>query len=68
MNRKIIYVNSFHNNGVLNDNVAKNFKVFAYSEDGVVEGIYDNKNKIYAIQWHIERKSPDQSYNLKLLK
>tara|TARA_X000000950_G_scaffold288388_1_gene404896 strand:- start:39655 stop:40305 length:651 start_codon:yes stop_codon:yes gene_type:complete len=66
-NRKTINVNSFHNKGVLNENVAKNFKVFALSEDGVVEGIYDSKKKIYGIQWHIERKSPDQSYNLKLL-
>lgn len=47
-------VNTIHHQAV--KNVAKDFKVCAYSEDGVIEALEytkDNRN-VYTIQWHPE--------------
>ena len=52
---KKIDVNSFHNFIIKEKNVPKNFKIFAKSEENIVEGFYDEN--IYGIQWHPERKT-----------
>lgn len=48
-------VSSYHNDCVMSDTLASGLKIFALTEDGVVEGFYHPKKKIVAIQWHPER-------------
>ena len=45
--KKKIDVNSFHNFIIKEKNVPKNFKIFAKSEENIVEGFYDLKRNIY---------------------
>lgn len=63
-------VNSFHNNAVLMDGLAKELCPFAMalcSDAGVVEGLYHPQHAIMAIQWHPERENPGSSLDKKLL-
>lgn len=62
-----IYVNSFHNHGILIDGVARDLKVFAMTTDGIVEGLAHNTLPILAIQWHPERKSPSSIFDQQLI-
>ncbi|MCD7920259.1 MAG: gamma-glutamyl-gamma-aminobutyrate hydrolase family protein [Clostridiales bacterium] len=48
-----IIVNSAHHQGV--DRVAEDLKICAYSDDGVVEGLYHQDLPLLAVQWHPER-------------
>ncbi|WDC85893.1 gamma-glutamyl-gamma-aminobutyrate hydrolase family protein [Caloramator sp. mosi_1] len=45
-------VNSFHHQAA--KIVPKNFKVSAYSSDGVIEAIEHESKPIMAVQWHPE--------------
>ena len=56
-------VNSFHNHGISESNLGSSLNVFANSEDGFVEGIYNLDKLIYGIQWHPERKPYDTQLN-----
>ena len=57
--------NSYHNNGVKNENLADNLIPFAMTEDKFVEGFYVRDKQILAIQWHPERKLKNHTfYNL----
>ena len=60
---KKIDVNSFHNFIIKEKNVPKNFKIFAKSEENIVEGFYDLKRNIYGIQWHPERENNAKRFN-----
>lgn len=51
-------VNSFHHQAI--KEVANGFKVSAYSEDGLIEGI--EKDTILAVQWHPERLVHDPNH------
>ncbi len=48
-----ILINSAHHQAV--DRIADGLKVCAYSDDGVVEGLYHGTLPILALQWHPER-------------
>lgn len=62
-------VNSFHNNGINEKTLSKELKVFAISEkDKIIEGIFHPKYSIAGIEWHPERKSPDEKINEKIIK
>tara|TARA_B100000212_G_scaffold342100_1_gene327592 strand:- start:9932 stop:10600 length:669 start_codon:yes stop_codon:yes gene_type:complete len=50
-----ISVNSYHNHGVLINGLAHGLKPFAIATGNVVEGVFHQYEKIYAIQWHPER-------------
>jgi len=52
-------VNSFHKHAIKIDDLSSNMNCFAISEDGCVEGIYDNEQSIFGIQWHPERNPFD---------
>ena len=54
--------NSYHKHGIYKENLAKGLTPFAISEDGIVEGYYNN-SKILSIQWHPERKFSNNHYN-----
>ena len=49
-------VNSFHDQGVLEHQVARDLAVFARSDKGVVEGLRHGSLPILAVQWHPERE------------
>ncbi len=46
-------VNSFHHQSVKGP--GRNLTVFAYADDGIVEGLIHREKPILAIQWHPER-------------
>jgi N5-(cytidine 5'-diphosphoramidyl)-L-glutamine hydrolase len=56
-------VNSYHNIGVSRDGIAKDLRVFAETNDGMVEGVYHVNEPILAIQWHPERNSPSADFD-----
>jgi len=51
----VFTVNSFHHQAI--KNLAPALTAIARSEDGFIEAIADEKRKIYAVQWHPERKT-----------
>lgn len=51
-------VNSYHRNAVTKTTLASELKAFAFSQDGLVEGLYHPELPIVAIQWHPERINP----------
>ncbi|MBS3109536.1 gamma-glutamyl-gamma-aminobutyrate hydrolase family protein [Candidatus Woesearchaeota archaeon] len=61
-------VNSYHDHGMTEKELAKGLKPFALSEKGVIEGYYHESLPIAAIIWHPERKSPDNKFNAKIIK
>jgi N5-(cytidine 5'-diphosphoramidyl)-L-glutamine hydrolase len=64
---KQIMVNSYHRQGLRSSELSSELKMFAITADGIVEGIYHPSLPIAGIQWHPERKSPDEEYNLKVV-
>ncbi|MDR7306046.1 gamma-glutamyl-gamma-aminobutyrate hydrolase family protein [Rhodoferax saidenbachensis] len=61
-------VNSFHDQAVTLQGLAKPLRVFAETEDGIVEGVRHESLPIVAIQWHLERSSPSAAYDELLIK
>ena len=62
-----IVVNSFHNQGITDQCMAKSLVSVAYSEDGVIEALRHKKYDIFGVQWHPERKDGDVSFDKKLI-
>lgn len=62
-----IFVNSYHNSGMRAKELSLKLKTFAISQDDLIEGFYHPQLPIAAIMWHPERKSPDLSFNHKLI-
>lgn len=68
-----IRVNSYHNQGVTSKTLSSSLNMFATTEDEklnerLVEGLFHPTLPIVGIQWHPERKSPNQEFNTKLMK
>tara|TARA_B000000460_G_C21481306_1_gene377155 strand:+ start:503 stop:1156 length:654 start_codon:yes stop_codon:yes gene_type:complete len=61
-------VNSFHNQGITERQLAKNLKSFAVSPDKLVEGLVHEELPILAIQWHPERDNQSRLFNKKIIK
>jgi len=61
--KKSAVVNSYHKYGITKKTLSKELNSFAESEDGIIEGISHPKYPIAGIQWHPERKSPDNKIN-----
>jgi len=66
LERKSTVVNSFHNQGVLEADIAPSLKSFAQA-GSVIEGLYHAAHKIVAIQWHPERSGSDRPVDAKLI-
>ena len=60
-----IITNSYHNVGVLLNDVAENLTPWAVKEC-VVEAVHHVKYPVVAIQWHPERKNPSWEVDMKL--
>lgn len=66
--KKEIMTNSFHNYGVTRGELSPELRVVAVSRgDGVIEALCHKEYPMAAVQWHPERKSPDDSVNSKLV-
>lgn len=63
LNGKI--TNSFHNQGIYLNDLAKNLEVIAKTEDDIVEAFRHRKDKVFAIQWHPERQN--ENYDKELI-
>ena len=63
-----IEVNSYHNYAITNEVLGSGLKSFAQTSDGVIEGLYHPSLPIAGIEWHPERKSPDEGANEKIVK
>ena len=60
---KVMTVNSYHNQGVKREDVARGFEVFAIADGEIVEGMFHETKPILAIQWHPERVGPSASFD-----
>ena len=64
-----VNTNSFHRQGLIMDQISKELEVLAISESsGFVEALCHKEYPIVGIQWHPERKSPDNHVNDIILK
>lgn len=61
-------VNSFHNHGVTYSNLGSGLKPFAMHGNDIVEAFAHEKEKIYAIQWHPERKGSNIRFDSMFIK
>ena len=62
-------VNSFHNQGVRLEGLGIGCEPFAWTKDGVVEGIFCRDKKIVGVQWHPERENnAASSFDEKLIR
>lgn len=61
-----IEVNSFHNQACVN--VSDSLEVLAKTEDGVVEAVRANNERILATMWHPEREQPFAVSDMERLK
>jgi|TARA_B100001971_G_C18240588_1_gene570573 putative glutamine amidotransferase len=66
-NKKELEVNSFHNQGFTKENLSKELKIFAESEDGIVEGVYHKRYPIAGVLWHPERANSDKEFDKNLI-
>ncbi len=55
--------NSFHEQGIANDGLAKTLRPFIASRDGLIEGAVHPDFPILAIQWHPERDNPANHFD-----
>jgi len=65
---RIINVNSFHNLGVLQDDLPENLKAQAWAEDGTVEAATVKNHKMLGIMWHPEREEPTAAWDKALFR
>jgi len=56
--------NSYHNQAIFKENLAKNLISIAHTEDGAIEAFVHESFKIIGIQWHPERQSIIQDKEL----
>lgn len=60
-------VNSYHRRAVTKTTLAPELRAFAFSQDGLVEGLYYPGLPIIAIQWHPERENPARDADRNLI-
>ena len=54
--KKEFKVNSFHNYGITNSCLAKNFEILAEDTDNNIEMFKHKRSKVYGFMWHPERE------------
>lgn len=60
-------VNSFHNQAVTAQTLSPQLQAWAKAEPDIIEGLYHPAWPIMGIQWHPERKSPEEEINRLLI-
>ena len=67
--REIFEINSYHNQAIIEDNLAQDLECFAVAEDfPIIEGFFHRKYPIVGIQWHPERLNSDKELDRFLIK
>ena len=61
-----LQVNSYHNHGVLIKGLGLGLIPFTLTNSEVVEGLFHQDEKIYAIQWHPEREGSNDLFDKNL--
>ena len=59
-----VEINSYHNQAIYTENLAKKLKSIAHTEDGVIEAFNHINHRIMGIQWHPERQKVKQDKQL----
>jgi len=59
-------VNSYHNYGLTQNDVADDLATFATASDGTVEGVVHTHHPLLGIMWHPERETPSTELDRKL--
>ncbi len=67
LGEKEVMVNSYHNQAVTFGTVSPSLKIFATAEYNIIEGLYHPTLPIAGVQWHPERKNPEEEINNKLV-
>jgi putative glutamine amidotransferase len=62
-----ITVNSYHDFGILADDVPDELIVLGRATDGTVECVSHESRPIVGIMWHPERESPSGDFNQQIL-
>ncbi len=65
-----LQVNSYHESCISYSKNDNNLYLtpFAWSEDGMVEGVYCKNKKITGVMWHPERNNPGTEFDKKLIR
>ncbi len=63
----MIQFNSFHDHGIVDDNLGTGLVAVAHTEDGVVEAFQHQTLKILGIEWHPERKNSNSDLDKMLI-
>ncbi len=61
-------VNSFHDWGIKEDQLASELTPFAVSEDGFIEGVFSMNLPLLGLQWHPERDEDINGFDKLLIK
>lgn len=67
LGKREVIVNSFHNQAVTSRTLSPQLRSFAVAGHDIVEGLYHPTLPIAGIQWHPERKSPEEGINKMLV-
>lgn len=65
--KEVLEVNSYHNQAVTPPTLSPQLKTFAVAEHDIIEGLYHPSLPIAGVQWHPERKSPEEEINKRLV-
>lgn len=66
LNREKLTVNSYHNYGIIKNNLSKDFQMLAIDKSENIEMFISKKNRIIGSMWHPEREK-DLYYLFKLI-
>lgn len=58
---KTYQVNSYHQHGIMDDDLASDLIPIAYAPDSVIEAFIGNDKPILGVQWHPERGGTDKT-------
>ncbi len=61
-------VNSYHQWGIDQANLAPGFQVWATDDNGFIEGLSHPQAKLKGMMWHPERPHPDQAFSDQLVR
>ena len=67
LNQEKLIVNSYHNYGIVKNNLSKKFKILAIDKNENIEMFMSKKNRIIGSMWHPEREK-NLNYLYKLIK
>ncbi len=61
-------VNSYHDWGILPEDLAGGLRAVCFSEDGMIEAVVADNMPVWGIMWHPERESPSDDFDIRLFR